>query len=221
MRKRLVSAIAAITLCGTLAMADTKGVETYHLLFRTGTLDAMPAGAALVYRRDVENSLLPQAAERDSGRIIVGTGPEDDVVMTFEQGDKRRLIGTFPASIGNPMIMYFVETVARDMAETAGGSPFYIRNRLKEALVRSAEVHEVQAAFDGHGVEAQTLTLRPFEHDPNRQRMYGFADIALTVTMSDDVPGWYHTLRAEVPGTEDGGPVYVSTVMLTAVEGGE
>ena len=37
------------------------------------------------------------------------------------------------------MIMYFVETVTRDMGESAGGSVFYIRNRIKEALVTPTE----------------------------------------------------------------------------------
>ena len=39
-----------------------------------------------------------------------------------------------PAS-ANPLLLYFLETTVRAMAEATGGSPYYIRNRIREALV--------------------------------------------------------------------------------------
>ena len=32
------------------------------------------------------------------------------------------------------MLLYFLEATVRDMARATGGSPFYIRNRMREAL---------------------------------------------------------------------------------------
>jgi len=223
MRKSLIGAVMAAVFCGSMALAGSPAEGTYDLLFKTGTLDDLPGQAALVYRRDVENSLLPQAATRDTGEITVALDGEagEDALMTFSQGEASRTIGSFPASVGNPMIMYFVETVARDMAESTGGSPFYIRNRMKEALLRPSEIREVEADFDGHPVAARALTLRPFENDPNRERMHGFADLSLTVTMSEAVPGWYHTLTAEVPGAAGDEPIYSSRITLEAMETGQ
>ena len=98
------------------------------------------------------------------------------------------------------------------MAQSAGGSPYYIRNRVKDALVQPAQIETGTAEVDGTTVDTRTVTLRPFESDPNRDRMAGWADLELRVTMSEAVPGWYLALEAEAPDAEGGGPVYLSTM---------
>jgi hypothetical protein len=122
--------------------------------------------------------------------------------LEFRQDGKYRKLGAFPASVGNPMIMYFYETVVRDMAEVAGGSPFYIRNRVKESLVQTSDIVEGEAVVNGQTIKTQTIRLYPFKDDPNQERMRGFGDLELRVTMSDDVPGWYMSLVAEASGGE-------------------
>lgn len=220
--KILFAAICAASLFVAPAGAGTTGAEeTYDLLFRDGALDALPRESRLIYSRDVTNTQVPEAAERNSGQIELKIDGSDDMAkLRFLQGEKHRNMGAFPASVGNPMIMVFVESVVRDMAETAGGSPFYIRNRVKEALVRPATTEDVSIEFDGATIPAQAVTLRPFDGDPNVARMQGFGDLALTVTMSDQVPGWYHSLSAQVPG-DHGTPLYRSTTTISAVEAGQ
>lgn len=187
--------------------------ETYDLLFRDGTLDGISRDSTLVYQRKVTNSLVPAAALRDTGQVALSFAPENQARLEFLRADgKHRNLGSFPASVGNPMIMYFVETVVRDMAESAGGSPFYIRNRVKDSLLRPSDVTNGTALFEGHEVPSVTVTLRPFANDPNAARMKGFGDLALTVTMSEAVPGWYLDLRAEVPGKGTASPVYASVL---------
>ncbi|MBU2961064.1 hypothetical protein KO516_09590 [Citreicella sp. C3M06] len=196
MRKSLMVLAALACLAGPAAAAVS---ETYDLLFREGTLDEIGADEVLRYSRAVSNAANPEAAARDTGTVEISF----DAAMAnlrFEQDGRHRGLGTFPASVGNPMIMYFYESVVRDMAETAGGSPFYIRNRVKEALTRPAEVVSGEAEVNGETVPVQTVTLRPFESDPNRARMRGFGDLELRVTMSGKVPGWYLSLVAEAPG---------------------
>lgn len=140
-------------------------------------------------------------------------------VLEFRQDGKHRALGSFPASVGNPMIMVFYESVIRDMAETAGGSPFYIRNRVKEALVKPAQIETGEAVVDGETVAVQTVTLRPFQGDPNHARMRGFGDLELRVTMSDEVPGWYLSLVAEAPGAEGAEDGYRSALRFEQVSG--
>ena len=100
------------------------------------------------------------------------------------------------------MIMYFYETVVRDMAEAAGGSPFYIRNRVKDALIQTSDVVVGEAMLDGKTVTTETIRLYPFKDDPNAAQMQGFGDLELRVTMSEAVPGWYMSLVAEAAGGE-------------------
>jgi hypothetical protein len=191
MRKTL--ALAAALACWSalpVAAANAEVERGYDLLFRQGTLDDLARDAVLHYTRNVTNRASPDAALRDSG---------------------------FPASVGNPMIMYFYESVVRDMAETAGGSPFYIRNRVKDALVRPAEILEGEAEFQGRRVATRTIVLRPFADDPNRARMRGFGDLELRVTMSEAVPGWYLSLVAEAPDAAGSPAAYLSELRLDGV----
>jgi len=220
MKRRVIGLALGAALLAGAAWAGTPAGGVYDLLFRTGTLDGVPQGATLVYDRDVANTLVPEAQARDSGEVRLDFADDgsDEARLVFFRGERHRAIGAFPADIGNPVIMYFMETVVRDMAESAGGSPFYIRNRLKEALVRPAEVVELTSAYGGREVPARSVTLRPFENDPNSARMRGFSDLALTVTMSEDVPGWYRSLSAVVPGPDGGAPVYASTLTLEPPE---
>ena len=100
-------------------------------------------------------------------------------VLQLDEATARisRKIGPFPVSGGDPSLTFFLETVARDMAALTGGSPFYIRNRLKEALFRGGEV----AMQDGQ----QVASFRPFADDPSRARMFGFDSLTLRFALDD------------------------------------
>ncbi|PCJ08109.1 MAG: hypothetical protein COB16_08995 [Rhodobacteraceae bacterium] len=218
---KLVVTCLVLTLCGLPAAAGPlNGQQTYDLLFRNGTLDGVQQGAELVYRREVINALNPDAAKRDTGNIVLAFQQGDTPMahLQFQQDGKHRSLGVFPASVGNPMIMVFYESVVRDMAESAGGSPFYIRNRVKEALIQPSEVEQGEAVIDGQTVQTQTIRLYPFANDPNSDRMFGFGDLEMRVTMSDAVPGWYVSLIAETAGAESQQVVYRSEMRFDHVE---
>ncbi|WP_346896365.1 hypothetical protein [uncultured Roseibium sp.] len=214
---------AWLVLFGTAAPG--LAAEVYDLLFKTGTLDGISRTSVLDYERQVSARDNKDLAARETGTISLSFGPDEMAELMFRQGDKHRNLGSFPATVGNPMIMYFVETVVRDMASTAGGSPYYIRNRVKAALVKKVPIREETIRINGQDIPARSVTLFPFEGDPNREKMHGFEDLALTITMSDQVPGWYYELKAETgeekgtdTGKKDDTPVYSSSIVLAASE---
>ena len=223
MRKFIIVVSAIAMIAGAASAAETSATETYDLLFKTGTLDDFARNQQLVYDRKVKNSLKPETADRDTGKIILSfaDSQEPEAHLKFTQDDKYRNLGTFPASVGNPIIMYFVETVVRDMAESAGGSPFYIRNRVKEALVQPADISTGQALIAAETVETVDVTMRPFKGDPNAGRMQGFDRLAMTVRMTNDAPGWYLVLSAYVPAADGGEPVYSSVMTFDHTEATE
>ena len=211
----------ALMVPGPALATSVTGEATYDLLFRDGTLDPVSRDHRLVYQREVTNTLNPDAAARDSGEIGLRIEQAEDmerVRLEFRRDGKHRGMGSFPASVGNPMIMVFYESVVRDMAETAGGSPFYIRNRVKDALVQPSEVEPGTAMVNGTQVATKTIRMRPFEGDPNVERMRGFGALELSVTMSEAVPGWYLSLVAEAEAPEDAGVVYRSSLHFDAEE---
>lgn len=219
-KKLLGFGLAAILLAGAGAVVPLAGDKTYEMLFRNGRLDEVSRDAQLVYRRTVTNALVPEAGARDTGDIALSfsEGAEATMAMLdFRKDGKHRSLGRFPASVGNPMIMYFYEIVVRDMAQSAGGSPFYIRNRVKEALIRESDLEEGEAEYDGRVVPTQTIRIYPFAGDKNSDRMKGFSDLELRVTMSEAVPGWYLSLVAEASG----GEVYRSELTFDRLDGAQ
>lgn len=198
-----------------LASSGARAQETYDLIFKSGTLDDVAKDSAIIYERNVRVADNAEAAQAGSGLVKLTFEADDMAQLRFHQGEKHRNIGAFPATVGNPMIMYFVETVVRDMAQNAGGSPFYIRNRVKDSLIQFAEIQSENLQIDGAEVAVQQITLRPFLNDKNRDRMKGYGDLALTITMSEDVPGWYYSLVASVKGNGPN-PIYENAVTFAS-----
>lgn len=118
------------------------------------------------------------------------------VLQLIQKTDTRtRQIGPFPISGGDPVLIFFLEQTARDMARLTGGSPFYIRNRIKDALFRDGRI--VQSG--GRSV----ASFQPFASDPNAARMAGFETLTLTFVLDD--PGQpIRELQAETQGTQPG-----------------
>ncbi|WP_413205982.1 hypothetical protein [Rhodospirillum sp. A1_3_36] len=197
--------------------SETPG--TYQLLFREGVLDKVAKDAVLDYAihrngwsAPQQQGIAPEASKFD-GSLALTTGADDSVVLTLKQGERKSSAGTFPRSVGNPVIMYFLESVLRDMANQAGGSPFYIRNRIKAALLEAAEVKPVSVTLDGRDIQAQQVTIHPFAKDQARDRMFGFADLKVVAILSEEVPGWYYSLSAEAPRTVGGKETGYSNVL--------
>jgi hypothetical protein len=196
--------------------------ETYELLFRSTALkglEPVPGGEAgkgtLVYNRVISGVDERQA----DGNFSIGLKikPDDNVSLTLYQGTRSRGLGNYPASVGNPVIMYFLESVLADIAVQSGGSPFYMRNRIKEALLRDAQTVPVSLHYLDRDITAREVTIRPFMKDKARERMGRFSELALAVTVSNDIPGWYYSLVATVPAVAGGAEVgYANAITLKA-----
>ena len=213
----LTASLLTAVLFGALSLLlapPSHADQPYDLIFKTGTLDGISRASVLAYQRTTVAPQNQELADTSTGTINLSFAENDMAHLEFHQREKHRKIGEFPASVGNPMIMYFVETVVRDMAGTAGGSPFYIRNRVKASLIEDAPVEDVEVEYKGTLVKAKSVTLSPFRDDPNRAKMRGFENLALTITMSDQVPGWYHSLKADT-----GSNLYTNEIVLQPSEG--
>lgn len=101
-----------------------------------------------------------------------------------------RVLGRYPANLGDPVLLYFLETVTRNMSELARGNPDYIRNRIKDALRSGSTVTE---ADDG----GHLVILTPFASDPNAARMAGFDQLTLQIDVGPDPHAPIRKMSAE------------------------
>ncbi len=117
----------------------------------------------------------------DGTLSLVGTTDPSDgkpMLQLLEQGGgPERKIGPFPPDGGDPTVVFFLETVARNMAAISGGSPYYIRNRLKDSVFRGGDLVE-----EGGN---KVAVFRPFVDDPNKERMRPFDQLELRFVIAD------------------------------------
>ncbi|RQP06388.1 MAG: hypothetical protein D1H97_07750 [Paracoccus sp. BP8] len=140
---------------------------------------------------------LSQVADPSDGQPVLELAEETARIQ--------RRIGPFPVSGGDPALTFFLETTARDMVALTGGSPFYIRNRLKDALFRGGEVRR-----EG---EATVAVFAPFREDENRERMFGFDTLELRFTLGDPKRP-IRRMLAETGPLAGGRPAYHSEMVL-------
>lgn len=228
--RRRSGRLAPAALLGTCLLVGASAASAEQisaLLFREGVLDGMGAGTeiAYAYRRDGRSAPLPPGAAVDpplDATVTLSVGPENEVQLALTAGEGRQGVGTFPQEVGNPLIMLFLETVLRDMASQSGGSPFYIRNRIKESLLAEVEAEPRRVALpDGREVSGQEVRVLPFAADAARDRMAGFADLAIVAVVSPEVPGWYYSLAAEAPAQRGSDAAGYSSSMVFLSEESE
>lgn len=189
LRGRLAAAMLATCLAGTPLAAGEAG----DLIFAERGPWTL-GERTLTWAETQEGPALPSFRQIRDGRVVLSEATDASdgkPVLHLEQtaGGHSRSIGPFPVSGGDPVVIFFLENTARDMAVLTGGSPYYIRNRIKDAVFRGGSVQR-----DG-GVT--TVVARPFEGDPNADRMGGFASLELRFVMGEDPKAPIRELVAE------------------------
>ncbi len=193
------------------------------LIMASGLLADAPAGEVLRYSHDRRlPAEAPQAEMRRAGQdyalpkpvvdglaILTAVPGEDgtQLVLTLAETGESRDVASFPAQGAIPMLLFFLENVVRNVAAQTGGSPYYIRNRLRDAIV-AADLGAVQ---DGRAV----IGLHPFAADPNRDRLGAFGDLTLTLALDPARPGRLLDLKADTGAARDG---YSERMVLIEVE---
>lgn len=212
--KRLMLVLATICTMATGfagAVHAASENEGYDLIFRTSTLNDFAPGDHLRYEAITKNdATAPQEAQILD--LVIEEGGKARLNRDVE--GKRQSMAVFDASVGNPMAMFFLERLVRDLATATGGSSFYIRNRIKESLLAPETIISDHITWKGAEQPAKRVTLAPFVADQNRARLGPFGDLRIDFVMSDAVPGWYHVIKAATPERESGGRFFQSTLHL-------
>ena len=189
------------------------------LIMAPGTLTDLPADSVMRYTHDRRLPGIPAGQALPGvatgvplpdavvdGEVLMTLTPGDSgtqIVMTRIEADQTKPIASFPAEGPNPVLIFFLENVVRNMAAQTGGSPFYIRNTVRATLAK--------AAPDLSGNGPQTVTLTPFEADPNAARMGDWGKLTVDLTFDPADPGMITQLAAHAG---DGPGTYSETLTL-------
>ncbi|MBP7001117.1 hypothetical protein [Amaricoccus sp.] len=200
----------AVLALACLAAAPAGAAALSDLLMAPRLFAGAEVGSAVVYAetRDVPEAEGMTVTDVADGRIRLEVVSPDELRLVRETGDgAAQPVGTFGPGTANPFLLYFLENNVRAMAEATGGSPFYIRNRIREALV-AADL----GAADG---AVREVELAPFAGNPNRGRMGPFADLVIRLRFDPADPARILELSAD---TADGEGGYHERMTLVAEE---
>ncbi len=199
--------VAAAVLVATPAAADPM-----ERLFSTPHVAALAEGEVLSYSHSRAHA--GEAGAAYSAILLRREPAQGRVVITLKEDGRPDQTVPFRGMSGNPILMLFLEQLVNEISEATGGSPFYLRNRFKDAM--RDRMSEVAGTTDlgGSDVPSHVITFQPFAGDANAGRLGHFSDLEIRVVLAEDAPGMFVSLTAATPGEPD--PAFFEEIRLDA-----
>lgn len=187
------------------------------LVFEAPYLKKAPDGSTITYRFTRKTDDKKLEASFDDGVVInvAPNGATNSIAIDMFSGAKANRLENMARS-GNPVVVAVMEGDVREMQKETGGSPFYIRNRIMDAI-RNQDVEAVKVNYAGREIDGWRFKLMPFAHDQNRAKMKDFAGLTYELTFADDAPGGLVSLRSTTP-KDGGGDLIVEELTLRPAE---
>lgn len=180
-------------------------------LFATPHLAMLSADQPLAYRHLRRSTVDGTPADLDEV-ITLNLGADGAHVLVTMDAEGKPRPSAFRGMTGNPILMVFLESVVRTVGQATGGSPFYLRNRIKEAMRDGMGEETVKADLGGSELAAHRIELRPFENDRHARDLGRFADLELSFILAEAAPGTFLSLAAKAGDP----PAYSEEIRLDA-----
>ncbi|QJP13875.1 hypothetical protein G3545_09555 [Starkeya sp. ORNL1] len=214
--KRIAIGLAALMLAGTAALAAPSSTE---LFFDKPYLSSVAPGSKIIYAYK-HVTTKPELGESFDEKLemSVDAAPENAAGRVADvdilRGDKHSEAGPFPTMSGNPIALVLLERDVKEMATLSKGSPFYIRNRVRDALGNGA-VEEVRFDYQGKTVDGWKITLTPFASDPNKDKLAELVGRRYVFMYSDQVPGGLYEVRVVTPKLDGSANIIETSLTLS------
>lgn len=185
---------AVVCLCLAAQVLPTAASPETDLLFATRHFSGASEDASLIYRRDRmikpwQGKEAVNSGERIDLTLGVGEDGKRYVDIVVDPEGRAQRYDRFVNVPGNPMLMVFLEGITRTLAEWTGGSPHYIRNRIRAALANDI----VQRSDDLGRI---LLQVRPFDAEPDKRRLGPFEGLELSFTVDRESIGMLVSMAA-------------------------
>ena len=212
---RIAGALAALFFT-TAALAAPTATE---LFFDTPYLMRVAPGTTLNYAYRHTTSKADFGEGFDEIMAMQVTAPPEDTSkrvadVVIRRGDKEGEAGPFPTMNGNPIALVLLERDVKEMAQLSKGSPFYIRNRVRDHLA-DGTVEPARFTYDGREIEGWKLSMQPFAGDPNKDKLQELAGRHYEFLFSDQVPGGIYAIRVVTPAKDGTSNIIETSLTLT------
>ncbi len=202
--RRGAIALSAAVIFSSAAVAAAPA--TIDLVFYAPHFSKLENGTVVTYKyvRKTEDPKLDPSFE-DVVSVKVGpSGAEDSVTVDLFSGARAINLPNM-SKTGNPVIVAVLEQDVKEMNKSLGGSPFYFRNRLRQAISADTPAEPTKLEFGGKTVDGWKISVKPFANDPdNKVKLKEYAQRSYELIFSDAVPGGLYALKTITPKADGG-----------------
>lgn len=218
MRSVVGFVVAVVGVVAVLSGASAALPTASELFFEKPYLSLLAPGTRVAYTYKhvtTDEKLGPSFDEKL--QLNVEAAPDDPAKRVADidiwRGDLHNEAGPFPTASGNPVSLVLLERDVKEIAALSKGSPFYIRNRVRDALA-TATVEETRFDHDGRNLAGWKMTMTPFASDPNRDKLAEIAGRRYEFVFSDAVPGGLYAINVATPAADGKSNMIETTVTL-------
>ena len=193
------SALIAMALCATYALAQQDVSDVEKRLFMTDHLKTVAVPTTLSYQFTKSGTIEKPFEDKVNMSVkAANSGPGKNCHVDFLSGENqfKGLPDLIENATGNPIILAFLERDLREMKRITKGQPNYYRKRIRMAMAQGKQIKSVTIKFGGKDIAAKEIALVPYEDDPARSRYEKFSNKSYTITVSDDIPGGVYQIRS-------------------------
>jgi hypothetical protein len=203
------SALLGLILLPTVALAAGEH-KAQPILFQTRQLDLVSKGSEVTYRFERKGNNEALVGKDYSDELRLGVAKVDDkggrdVVFKVFTGENARDPQNWPELTINPLFIWYLDRTVGTFNSLAGGSQMYLKHKIREAL-GAASAEEVKVDYNGKSIDAYKIAIAPFADDPNSGKMQGFHKSDFVIVVSNEVPGFFVSLKSNFVSSEAAGP---------------
>lgn len=214
--KTLARAVGALLLTISPVLANPSAAE---LFFDAPYLSRIEPGSTInyAYKHATTEAKLGDSFE-EKLEMKVSAPAEDPKQRIAEvdiwRGDRHTEAGPFPTMNGNPISLILLERDVKEMAQLTKGSPFYIRNRVRDHIA-TGTVTPATFNYDGRSVEGWKLSMTPFAEDPNKDKLAELSGRRYEFLFSDAVPGGLYSIEVVTPKADGSANIIETRLSLS------
>lgn len=216
---RLATRCAAVVLSLACAGAVWAAPTGSQLFFEEPYLSKVEPGTTLNYAYKHVTAEAKLGEGFDETLAMKVTAPADDpskriAEVVIRRGAREGEAGPFPTLNGNPISLILLERDVKEMAQLSKGSPYYLRNRVRDHLA-TGTVEPARFSYDGKEVEGWKLSLRPFAEDPNKEKLQELTGRRYEFLFSEAVPGGLYSIDVVTPKADGTSNIIETSLTLT------